>query len=122
MSDRFIANGVVNNNTTIPMRLKNSELSYGHWMTPPVQTIAPKSTAVLAFVGQGTSWTATGTQGWVMYSLGPDTDIMLCFDDPYRGSNNTNGTNSSNPKFAVWGSVPSSGSNVKFEYTVAALA
>ena len=132
MSTRQVATGQISNNTAFDMVLQSSDLSWGNWLQTPLATIFKNSTQQ-AFVGQGKPWTASGTQGSLQYALieGPPPPagqpvppsavlgmITVNFDDPWSGSNNTNGTVSSTPRFTVSGFVPSSGSAVTFNYHV----
>jgi hypothetical protein len=118
MSGNNIANGTIINNTTYDMWVSSSAINSGHWNTPPI-TAAAKSTTTGAFVAQGTQGTATGTSGWVKYSLhnaSPAASVTITFDDPYSSSNSAGGSASTG--FTVSASVPSSGSNVVFTYTI----
>ena len=124
MSTNQVAICLVMNNTGHDLTLRDVSLSWGNWQQHPIQTI-PKQSNQLAFIGQGKPWVASGTQGAVKYAIQnpatkmpePDT-VTLCFDDPWRGSNSTNGTMSNSPKLIVAASVPPSGSAVTFTYII----
>ncbi|HLX08992.1 MAG TPA: aegerolysin family protein [Thermoanaerobaculia bacterium] len=120
MSGNNIATGQIVNNTPYDLYVANSGINSGHWKTTPV-AVAKGTTSNSAFVAQGTSGTATGTSGWVQYSLqGAPTSIVanLAFDDPYSSSNSASGTNINTTTYVVIASVPSSGSQVTFTYTI----
>ena len=114
---RFNATGLLSNRTVLPLTLKNASLSWGSWIQPPMPSIAPGQQNVPAFVATGSVF--SGTQGQVVYQLGKDILVTLCFDDPFSGSNSTNGTMSSAPDYVVSGLVPSHGSTVTFAYVIA---
>ena len=121
MSGNCIANGTVVNNTKYDMWVVSSTVASGHWNTAPV-TVAANSTNTGAFVAQGTAGTATGTSGNVVYNLHdcvPHTNVTIVFDDPFSSSNSAQ-ANASTASFTASASVPSSGSNVVFTYTVSA--
>lgn len=120
MSGNNIATGQIVNNTPYDLYVASSGINSGHWNTTPV-AVAANTTSNAAFVAQGTSGTATGTSGWVQYSLnGAPTPIVayLAFDDPYSSSNSATGTNINTQTYVVIASVPSSGSKVTFTYTI----
>jgi hypothetical protein len=118
VSGNCIATANIVNNTQYNLICSSNGINSGHWNQTPVN-VGANSTVKSAFIAQGTSGTATGTSGWVQYSIqGAKAVATLCFDDPYSSSNSTNGTGSSASNFTVTASVPSSGSNVTFTYTV----
>jgi hypothetical protein len=118
MSGNCIATGKIVNNTNYDLWVVNSAVNSGHWNQTPVNVAAGK-TNTSAFITQGTSGTATGTSGWVQYSVHTTNAIITVgWDDAYSSSNTTGGTGSSSSSFTVTASVPSSGSNVTFTYTV----
>ncbi|HLX08990.1 MAG TPA: hypothetical protein VKY89_14140 [Thermoanaerobaculia bacterium] len=121
MSGNNVANGTINNNTTYPLWLVSSTINSGHWNTAPL-TVPANTTLTGAFVAQGTSGTATGTSGQVVYNLNgysPSTNVTLNFDDPYSSSNSASAS-SSTSGISATASVPKSGSNVVFTYTIGA--
>ena len=121
MSGNNIATASIVNNTKYDLVVLNSGINSGHWNQTPTN-VAADATNSSAFVAQGTSGTATGTSGWAQYALrgtSPQVTAMLCFDDPYSSSNSTSGTTISSTAYTVTVSVPSSGSQVTFTYTIA---
>jgi hypothetical protein len=118
MSGNNIATGQIVNHTSYDLVVVNSGINSGHWNQTPVNIAATK-TNNSAFVAQGASGSATGTSGWVQYSLsGTSALVTVAFDDPYSSSNSAGGTTSSNGGVSVVPTFPSSGSNVCFIYTV----
>lgn len=121
MSGNNVANGTIDNTTTYPLWLVSSTLNSGHWNTAPL-TVPASTTLTNAFVAQGASGTATGTSGQVVYNLNgytPATNVTLNFDDPYSSSNSASASSSTSGITAT-ASVPKSGSNVVFTYTISA--
>ncbi|HXU33000.1 MAG TPA: aegerolysin family protein [Thermoanaerobaculia bacterium] len=65
------------------MVLTGSDLSWGKWMSSPVNV--PKSdTSNFSSQGRDSSW--SGTEGWVTWKVGGAT-IKVTFSSPYSGDN-----------------------------------
>ncbi len=73
----------VANFTGQPMIITGSDLSWGKWISSPVDTPAFDSTS---FASQGRDSSPSGTEGWATWKLG-NAVIKVTFSSPFTGSN-----------------------------------
>ncbi len=71
------------NFTGIPMEITGSDLSWGKWISSPVNVPANDESG---FSSQGRDSSPSGTEGWATWKLGRAT-VRVTFSCPLRGHN-----------------------------------
>ncbi len=90
MSDLMSIQITINNRTKTDLTLKDNGLDWGKWVSGPIETIK-ESKEEVALHSTGRESTATGTTGYVIYTLndGTGATIKISWDVPWGTSTNT---------------------------------
>ncbi len=96
----------INNRTNQTLKFQSEHLVWGKWADPPNQypVDVPPKESVLAFRSSGRSNSASGTEGYVVYQVGDEseTTVTIYWDVPWAaGSSNKVTTKTSHQDIAA---------------------